>query len=66
MACSVTPTAVSPALSLDMEPSAWEKPSVAGHPGGPPGEQPRGVDLDGHVGQLEGDPLVLDDRLPEL
>src|SRR5579884_2628100 len=34
-------------------------------PGGLPGEQAHGVDLDRHVGELEGDRLLLRDRLPE-
>src|SRR5438067_1747204 len=29
----------------------------------PPGEQPGGIDVDRHLGQLEADALVLDDRL---
>src|SRR3954451_17087563 len=39
--------------------------AVAGQPGGPPDQEARGVDLDGHVRQLEGDRLVHDDRPPE-
>src|SRR4051794_13977198 len=39
---------------------------VAAHPGGSPDEQSGGVDLGLHVGEREGDRLVLDDRLAEL
>src|SRR5581483_5010866 len=40
--------------------------AVAGQPQRPPDEHAGGVDLGGHVGQHEGDGLVLDDRLAEL
>src|SRR5581483_6185828 len=40
--------------------------AVAGQPQGPVAEQAGGVDLGGHVGQHEGDGLVLDDRPAEL
>src|SRR4051794_25445805 len=39
---------------------------VAAHPGGAPDQQPGGVDLELHVGQREGDRLVLDDLAAEL
>src|SRR5687768_15103476 len=40
--------------------------AVAGHPGGAPDEQARGVDLELHVGEREGDRLVHRDRAAEL
>src|SRR6476659_643903 len=40
--------------------------AAAAHPGGAPDEQAGGVDLHLHVGEGEGDRLVLDDRLAEL
>src|SRR5579859_7189869 len=45
---------------------AVERPALGRHPAGTPDEQPRGVDLHGHVGQLETDRLVLPQRLAEL
>src|SRR6266545_6239983 len=39
---------------------------IAAHPGRPPDEEPAGVDARLHVGELEGDRLVLDDRPAEL
>ena len=39
---------------------------MRGHPGGPPHEEPGRVGAHLHVGQLEGDGLVLDDRPAEL
>jgi acyl-CoA synthetase (AMP-forming)/AMP-acid ligase II len=35
------------------------------HPGGPPGEQPGGVELGGDVGERESHALPFDDRVPE-
>src|SRR5882757_8484841 len=43
-----------------------ERALVAAHPGGPPDEQARRVDLGPHVGQRERDRLVLNDRPAEL
>src|SRR5437764_3152694 len=45
---------------------ALEWPPLGGHPAGSPDEQPRGVDLHRHVGELEPDRLVLPQRLAEL
>ena len=66
MARSVTHTAVRPALSFDIEPSAAVNSCRCDHPCGPPDEQAGGVDLHLHVGEHEGDRLVLDDKLAEL
>lgn len=38
----------------------------AGHPGGAPDHEAGGIDGHGHIGQHEGDALVLDDRAAEL
>ena len=65
MASSVTYTAVSPANSFDIEPSPGVNSlPLPTHPRGPPDQQAGGVDLRLHVGQLEGDGLVLDDGSP--
>src|SRR3954470_4540245 len=40
--------------------------ALLAHPRRAPDEQPRGIDLHLHVGEREGDGLVLDDRLAEL
>src|SRR5437879_4527464 len=45
---------------------AREWPPLGGHPAVSPDEQPRGVDLHRHVGELEPDRLVLPQRLAEL
>src|SRR5262249_12983640 len=46
--------------------AAAERAVVAPRPGGPPDQQPGGVDLHAHVREGERDRLVLDDRAAEL
>src|SRR4029453_8744120 len=64
IARSVAHSATSPALSLLIEPSAFSKamPLRPIHDA----RQTSSVDLELHVGQREGDRLVLDDLLAEL
>ena len=67
MASSVDPDRGLPGLELAHRAFAVLEPlAVRGHPRGPPHEQPGGVDLGLHVGELERDRLVLDDRPAEL
>ena len=63
MARSVARTATSLAAIFDIEPSPRSNGDpLGGHPGRPPGQQPRRVDLGGDLGQRKSDALVVDDR----
>ncbi len=67
MASSVTRTAVSPAKSLDCEPSAaWKPCPLAPRQDAFHTRRRRRVGVHAHLGQLEGDGLVLDDGPAEL
>ena len=67
MACSVTRTAVSPATSLDIEPSAWSNGRPCRAIQAARQVSSRAASTAGlHVGEHERDGLVLPDRLAEL
>ena len=66
MAWPVTLTAVSPAKSFDIGPRRFSRSCPPPPSGRVPDQEREGLDRGGHVGELEGDALVLDDRLAEL